>query len=63
MRSTTIEGNPTMMEPLTGNALLGYARLNVPDGLWKLYNVPWTESHFAEPALSEVASGCVREPS
>ena len=50
------QGNPTMMEPLTGNALLGYARLNVPDGLWKLYNVPWTESHFAEPALSEVAS-------
>lgn len=48
-------GNLTSMEPLTGNALLAYARLNVPDGLWRLYNEPWDAAHFAEPALTTVA--------
>ncbi|WP_133251041.1 linalool dehydratase/isomerase domain-containing protein [Mycobacterium montefiorense] len=48
-------GNRTLMEPLTGNVLLGYARLNVPDGIWKLYNQPWGTAHFAEPALTVVA--------
>jgi hypothetical protein len=48
------DGNRTLMEPLTGNALLAYARLNVPDGLWKLYNQPWTPAHFTEPALTTV---------
>jgi len=47
-------GRRTMMEPLTGNALLGYARLNVPDGLWRLYNEPWSRTRFHEPALVEV---------
>lgn len=50
-----VQGNPILMAPLTGNALIAYARLNVPDGLWKLYNEPWSPSHFTEPALSEVA--------
>jgi hypothetical protein len=36
---------------MTGNVLLGYARLNVPDGLWGLYNEPWSPNHFVEPAL------------
>lgn len=47
-------GNRTEIEPMTGNVLLGYARLNVPDGLWGLYNQPWDPSHHTEPALVEV---------
>jgi phage tail sheath protein FI len=30
--------NRTEFEPMTGNVLLGYARLNVEDGLWKFFN-------------------------
>src|SRR5215831_3714909 len=30
----------TVSEPMSGNALLGYARLDIPDGLWHLYNEP-----------------------
>ena len=48
-------GNPTLVDPLTGNVLLAYGRLNVPDGLWKLYNEPWDAAHFTEPALTVVA--------
>lgn len=36
---------------MTGNVLLGYARLNVPDGLWGLYNEPWSPDRFLEPML------------
>ncbi len=50
------EGNRTVVEPLTGNVLLGLARLNIPDGFWRLYNAPWDRSHFSEPALIDVAS-------
>ncbi len=39
---------------MTGNVLLGYARLNVPDGLWGLYQHPWPDEHHREPALAEV---------
>jgi hypothetical protein len=35
--------------------LLGYARLNVPDGLCRFYNEPWDESRLSEPALIQVA--------
>lgn len=48
------DGNRVEVEPMTGNVLLGYARLNVPDGLWGLYNQPWDRAHFAEPALTAV---------
>ena len=48
-------GNRTLIEPLTGNTLLGYARLNVPDGMRKLYNDPWGPAHFTEPALTVVS--------
>jgi hypothetical protein len=48
-------GNRTEVEPFTGNVLLGYARLNVSDGMWKLYNEPWRPGHFTEPALTVVA--------
>lgn len=49
------EGNLTFIEPLTGNALIAYARLNVPDGMWALYNRPWSESHFRQPHLHDIA--------
>lgn len=52
---TDADGNYTEVEPLTGNALLAYARLNVPDGLWSLFNEPWDPRRFDEPALVEVA--------
>ncbi|MGW5301835.1 linalool dehydratase/isomerase domain-containing protein [Rhodococcus aetherivorans] len=52
---TDDHGNRTVVEPLTGNALLGYARLNVPDGMRKLYNDPWGPEHFTEPALTAVS--------
>ncbi|MDT5126695.1 MAG: hypothetical protein QOH54_2339 [Mycobacterium sp.] len=51
-----VDGVRTMMEPLVGNVLLGYARLNVADGMWKLYNQPWDRSHWDEPALTTVAA-------
>jgi hypothetical protein len=51
---TDADGNRTEIEPMTGNVLLGYARLNVPDGLHELYQHPWGQEHHAEPALTEV---------
>jgi len=48
------DGNLAVMEPLTGNALLAYARLNVADGLWGLYNRPWDRTHFEQPTLIDV---------
>jgi hypothetical protein len=49
------DGNRTLIEPMSGNVLLGYARLNIADGLWKLYNEPWDRSRFAEPSITAVA--------
>lgn len=54
-RKTDSAGNRTEIEPMSGNVTLGYARLNVPDGLWGLYNIPWPEDHFKQPALTQVA--------
>lgn len=48
-------GNYTRVEALTGNALLAYATLNVPDGLRAIYEQPWSASHFEDPNLSEVS--------
>jgi hypothetical protein len=48
------DGNRLEVEPLTGNVLLGYARLNVADGMWGLYNEPWDRTHHEEPALTGV---------
>jgi Linalool dehydratase/isomerase len=48
-------GRYVEMDPLTGNALLAYARLNVEDGLWTLFNEPWDLSHFEAPALTGVS--------
>lgn len=52
---TDADGHRTAIEPMTGNVLLGYSRLNLPDGLWGLYNEPFSPSHFAEPLLTDVA--------
>ncbi|MDQ0745831.1 hypothetical protein QF034_000062 [Streptomyces africanus] len=46
------DGNMVYMDPLTGNSMLGYAWLNVSDGLWALYNKPWQADNFAEPRLT-----------
>lgn len=35
-------GNSTLMEPYTGNAAIGYARLNIEDGQKKMWENPWT---------------------
>ena len=37
------EGNYTYVEPYTGNAAIGYARLNVKDGQKKMWDRPWTK--------------------
>jgi hypothetical protein len=42
------------MDAAAGNALLHYARLNVKDGLKKLYEGPLTDAHFAQPALVDL---------
>jgi hypothetical protein len=46
--------NRTEIEPMSGNVLLGYARLNVQDGLWTLFNEPWDRDRFRQPALTAV---------
>jgi hypothetical protein len=48
-------GNMTFMDPVTGNAMLAYARLNVSDGMWSLYNRPFGPEHFRQPALEDVS--------
>jgi hypothetical protein len=50
------DGIRTLNEPMSGNVLLGYARLNIPNGLWHLYNEPWKPTHFEEPAIVAVGS-------
>lgn len=34
-------GNSTFMDPYTGNAAIGYARLNIEDGQKKMWDKPW----------------------
>lgn len=54
-RSWDAAGNMTYMDRLSGNAMVAYARLNVKDGLWSMYNEPWGEDHFREPCLVDLA--------
>ena len=42
------------MDAAAGNALLHYARLNVKDGIKKLYEGPFDDTHFAQPALVDL---------
>jgi len=48
------EGLFRQMDPHTGNALLAYARLNVPGGLRKLYEVQLEGAHFDAPNLADL---------
>jgi Linalool dehydratase/isomerase len=50
------DGNRVEVDPMTGNVLLGYARLNVKDGLWKLYNEPRRPGQHSEPGLIAIAT-------
>ena len=40
--------------PVTGNVLIGFARINPADGLWQIYNRPFDQSHFADPHITDV---------
>ncbi|HJN50256.1 MAG TPA: hypothetical protein QF924_07250 [Pseudomonadales bacterium] len=40
--------------PVTGNVLIGFARINPADGLWQIYNKPFDKSHFADPYITDV---------
>jgi hypothetical protein len=48
------EGFIKNVSPVTGNVLIGFARINRKDGLWQIYNHPWDVSHFAEPFITDV---------
>lgn len=41
-QATDDDGRWTHMDAFTGNAAIGYARLNVEDGMKKMYDSPWT---------------------
>ena len=55
-RATDEFGNWTLMEAMSGNTLMAYARLNVSDGLWNLFNNKLPESFYTDPALVDVTS-------
>lgn len=46
-QATDSEGSRTHMDPFTGNAAIGYARLNVEDGQKKMWEQPWTKEYLA----------------
>lgn len=49
------DGILRLVEPITTNALLPYARLNVSNGLREFYTQPWTAKHYEEPLIDEVS--------
>ena len=51
------DGMLSAMDPHTSNALLPYARLNVPGGLKKLYDGPLNDDHFSRPAIVAMSDG------
>ena len=40
--------------PVTGNVLIGFARINPPDGLWQIYNKPFDNEHFNDPHITDI---------
>lgn len=49
------ELNWTHMDPFSGNAAIGYARLNVEDGMKKVWDSPWTQEQVeSQPWLDGV---------
>jgi len=49
-------GNYTFMDPATGNAILGFARLNRGGDLATLYNEPLDEAHYSAPMLDDLST-------
>jgi len=43
------------VQPLTGNGLVGLARMNGKDGLYNLFNRPFDAAHFEQPYLTGIA--------
>ncbi len=53
------DGNWRHMDPFTGNAAIGYARLNVPDGQKIMWEHPWTSQEVsARPWIDNVDLDC-----
>lgn len=51
-------GNHTQVDPFTGNAAIGYSRLNVTDGQRKMWNNPWTSDKVRkDPFVDGVGFG------
>jgi hypothetical protein len=49
------KGNYTYVDPYTGNAAIGYARLNVKDGQKKMWDHPWTKDELEKrPWIGDV---------
>jgi len=52
-------GNWTMVDPFTGNAAIGYARLNIPDGQRIMWQKPWKgEEVRGRPFVDSIDLGC-----
>lgn len=49
------QGDWTAVDPYTGNAAIGYARLNVRNGLKEMWESPWSRNHFSEYPFIEGA--------
>ena len=51
------DGHFIGMEPGSGNAIFHLGRLNVPNGFKMLYDGPWGDEHFAQPAVVRLSGG------
>lgn len=52
------DGNHTQVDPFTGNAAIGYSRLNVIDGQRKMWDRPWTTERLQnEPFVDGIGLG------
>lgn len=47
------------VQPLTGNALIGLARLDHKDGLYTLFNSPFESAHQSEPFITRIDPAAV----
>jgi hypothetical protein len=57
-QDSATEGKWTHMDPFSGNAEIGYARLNVPDGQRIMWERPWTREDLAgRPCIDGVGLG------
>jgi hypothetical protein len=50
------DGNFVRMDPWSGTASVAHARLSVENGLWNIYNRPWTQAHHAQPAIAQIGN-------